>query len=69
MKNIATFARLAGMRRSAGGSLLVSLQWAAGLLWRNHLAGRRATCAQRSADVQHASCSQPCLAQQRSPLP
>ena len=41
MSTVRTFIRLAGMRRRAGGSALVSLRWASGLLWRNHQTTRR----------------------------
>ena len=36
MSTVCTFIRLTGMRRRAGGSTLVSLRWATGLLWRSH---------------------------------
>lgn len=41
MNTVRTFIRLAGMRRRAGGSTLVSLRWATGLLWRSQRAGTR----------------------------
>lgn len=41
MSQAACLLRLAAMRRRAGGSLLQSVAWAAGLLWRNHRASRR----------------------------
>lgn len=35
MKQIATFCRLADMRRRAGATPVEAITWAAGLLWRN----------------------------------
>ncbi|MDZ7863357.1 hypothetical protein [Acidovorax sp.] len=34
MKQLATFCRLAEMRRRAGASPITAITWAAGLLWR-----------------------------------
>lgn len=53
--NITTIFRLAAMRRRAGASLLGSLRWAAGLLWRNRLTARRRHHLERRAEVERAA--------------
>ncbi|MFT3815237.1 MAG: hypothetical protein QM740_17965 [Acidovorax sp.] len=50
-----TLFRLAAMRRRSGASLLTSLHWAAGLLWRNHRTARRRRHIERRAQVEHAA--------------
>lgn len=49
MDALLCFARLARMRRTAGGSLLQSVTWAAQLLARNHTASRRRRAVERRA--------------------
>ncbi|MBP6897320.1 MAG: hypothetical protein KBC94_23130 [Pseudacidovorax sp.] len=49
MDALLCFARLARMRRTAGGSLLQSAIWAAQLLARNHAASHRRRALERRA--------------------
>jgi hypothetical protein len=41
MSQVACLFRLVALRRRAGGTLLQSMAWAVGLLWRNHRASQR----------------------------
>ncbi|WP_243457469.1 hypothetical protein [Ottowia testudinis] len=50
-----TLLRLAALRRSAGGSHLASLRWAAGLVWRNEQTARRRRHLDRRAEVERAA--------------
>lgn len=53
MNTLATFCRLAAMRRRAGASVVHSLGWAGGLLWRSHQTSRRRRV-DRRAEVESA---------------
>lgn len=55
MKQLALLLRLTAMRRRAGASLPLSLRWATGLLWRNHLTARRRRHLERRAEVERAA--------------
>jgi hypothetical protein len=55
MSQAACLFRLVAMRRRAGGSLLQSVAWAAGLLWRNYLASKRRQPLERRAEVERAA--------------
>ncbi len=55
MNQLTCLFRLAAMRRRAGGSLPQSVAWAAGLLWRNHLANQRRWPLERRAEVERAA--------------
>ena len=52
MNALASFLRLAAMRRRAGGGVFLSLHWAAGLLWRDHQINQRRQHIERRADVE-----------------
>lgn len=47
--------RLMVMRRTTGAGPIAALRWAAGLLWRNHLASQRRKQLDRRAEVERAA--------------
>lgn len=55
MNQIACFIRLTAMRRRTGASLLPSVTWAAGLLWRNYRTSQRRQHIERRAQVERAA--------------
>ncbi|XJC74486.1 hypothetical protein ACHFCA_29170 [Delftia tsuruhatensis] len=52
---LACLFRLVAMRRRAGATLPQAVNWALGLLWRNHLASKRRQPAERRAEVERAA--------------
>ena len=52
MNTLASFVHLVRMRRRAETGVFPSLQWAAGLLWRDHQINQRRQHIERRADVE-----------------